>query len=1078
MRPLGRPLPTPARRHRCPGVFLIVTAAAHHTAQEILDHAELAFVNSNITNIGDASFVIGVNSQLSHSGSFDARLNGVTIGLHFQGKEMATCLLAPIEVKAGVTNTFQLHSLVEVSDVAQFNAFGTALLTQESVPWRVVTKTASITLNVIFDFGVTVDNLSLDKEVPLPGAQGMLYPTVQDFSLASSNATHANVLTSVSIFNPGAFNVLPLGGLELDILYQGTVVGSVGGDDVYLRRGWNTITFAGTLVDANPNDTNTIISSFLGGRAVNLTTRGRPAQRTPLLFRQAVTALSLDVTLQPWQQPLVAGMHVESMSVAPAPGVGGGPSSLVALDMVATVTVNSPLGPHSPLLVQTVAMDVELTGNGAAMGELRVPPTAPLALAAQAPPPSALAGAGSGATPVNVSLALQATLDLDTPQHEGAFEGFMDAFLHDGSVQVGLASLGPRSLSTVISCALGADIAVTVPMPNVTTTVPAMAGLPQVSFLSFALTGPVPVPGHTPSTGLGVVAQVSITNPSPATVPLGGNVTMAVLGQDPLTGASEQVGSVSGQGLVLRPGVNVLNMTGILTAPRSPAATRALTRMVSLYMTGKAGPVACQGLDIDMPDGQAAPAWLLAAVRDLHLVTTLPPASHAPLLTNFSLTTLNMDFSTQEPGTPTTSGFMYTDVHLPFTTVPVQFHTADIVFSMLPSPGAEPMGQIILANVTTTYEAFPHPAPGQATGRLTVALPPGTPIHVLDLPAMQQFMKGAFLNDTVFLDGHLQANQTVGLPLGPLTIQGITSPVSMRLAGMQSLSHPPVYMKSAEVVKGTETELFFLSNITVTNPSQFVGSFGPVSLDLIYDGQVVGVSLLDDLLLQPGPNNFTASGILQPPVDPHTDPAKAAACTQFISRYLTGQDTPISLAGTLNTTPIPLLQPAFAAFVAAGVLPGHHQALIVNATFDELSDKDDHGLVAQTIANPFAVPVEIIAAKIRIYACETRSKDAPYRCEGGEVPSSYPTQIALFTDQDFSDDPIRVPALGVKQSTFRKFRVYNFDKELLPLLVDWSTEPYFVPTLANGTMTVRVENFTQQAPYFQWELPLYGKAGD
>ncbi len=113
-------------------VFLTVSAVAHGVAQNILNKAELAFVNSNITNVGEQSFVIVVNSQLSHAGSFDATLNGVSIGLQYQGKHMANCLLPPINIKAGHKNEFTLHSLVHVEDQAVFDEFASALMTQRS----------------------------------------------------------------------------------------------------------------------------------------------------------------------------------------------------------------------------------------------------------------------------------------------------------------------------------------------------------------------------------------------------------------------------------------------------------------------------------------------------------------------------------------------------------------------------------------------------------------------------------------------------------------------------------------------------------------------------------------------------------------------------------------------------------------------------------------------------------------------------------------------------------------------------------------------------------------------------------
>lgn len=1066
-------------------------------------------MNSNITNIGDNSFVIVVNSQLSHAGSFDATLNGVTIGLQYGGQRMASCLLPPIDIKAGRQNKFTLHSLVHVEDQAVFDQFSTALLNDEVVSWGLVTESAVVTVHMLWSIGVAVDDLMLNKQVPLPGAQGMLYPRLDAFSMASSNQTNVNVQATVSLFNPGAFNILPVGDLELEMLYQGVKIGTVYAVDVSLIRGWNTIQLFGVLQNSNSSVTDELISSYLGGQAVNVTTRGVVSPLTPLPFRMALSHLELHVQLPPWNQPLVAGMYVESMTVQPAPPQeadehDAASPTRVQLDMQAVVTVNSPLGAFSPLTVRSVAMDVELLGNGVPMGRLTVPPTAPL------PPPNAMQGGcdagavshgplpgvrgGSGqalwgetqgpATPVNVTLRLSSVLELDSAAHAGAFSAFMGAFLNAPQVQVGLGSLSPASLVTVVDTALGEGMCIQAPMPPVATPVRGMNGLGGVTFQSFALTGAVPAPGSGTGTGLAMAVQVGVYNPSPATVPLGGNVTLAVQGPDPATGRLVHLGTVTGTSLVLQAGHNSLAMGGVLDSPGGAPTRRALQALTSAYMTGRDAPVACVGVGVSMPGGGSAPQWLQSAVADLRLSTVLPPAAIPALLTDFELSTLFMDFTQNGGVAPNTQGFMFADVHVPFEGVPLTFDRANVTFDMALEEGGASMAQIHLRDVVTSYTPLPAKKPNGATGVMSVNIPV-TEITVVNGTLMAEFVKRSFINESLTLYGRLQANQSVTLPLGSILLTGVDVPVAIPLRGMHSLSYPPVQLHSADVVQGTARELVFLSNITITNPSQFIGNFGPVTLQLWFDGQLVGVSQLGDLALGQGQNNFTATGILQPPEN-GSFPQRAAACDEFVSRYLTGRDTHISLVGTGGTTAIKLLQPAFASFVAQGDLPGRHQKLILNSTFDLTSILEappgdalggglaspTQGKVRQGLQNPFDLPVQILGSHLDIFACNDETGAAPHTCPG-EV---YASLIAMFTSADLSRAPIALPPAGQVHTPYIPLPLYNVKSELLPLAEHWLLDGY-VPVLANGTLTVQVQDFVRTIAYFQREVPLYAKLG-
>jgi hypothetical protein len=381
---------------------------------------------------------------------------------------------------------------------------------------------------------------------------------------------------------------------------------------------------------------------------------------------------------------------------------------------------------------------------------------------------------------MNITLQLSSVLDLDTTAHSAAFSDFMGTFLASPDVRVGLRSLTNSSLVAVVDMALGEGITISAPMPSVSTTVPGMDSLGSVTFESFELTGTISTPGIGTGAGLGIAVTVNIQNPSPANVPLGGNVTMAVLGPDPITGRLEQLGTVVGVSLQLKSGPNSLAMHGVLNSPVTPQQKRALEAMTSAYLTGHATPVSCSGVGVTMLNGDAAPMWLQAAVQKLHLSTYLPPAAIPELLTNFDLSSLSLNFTGGNGGAPITQGDMFAQVHLPFRDIPVSFDTANVVFDIMLSPAGVVMAQLFLKNVGTLYSPYAAPKSDGSTGKMTVQIPP-TAIQVRDEALMAEFVKRSFLNDSLALYGRLRANQSVTLPLGQLQLTGVNVPVVIPL---------------------------------------------------------------------------------------------------------------------------------------------------------------------------------------------------------------------------------------------------------------------------------------------------------
>lgn len=73
---------------------------------------------------------------------------------------------------------------------------------------------------------------------------------VVSFDLGQSNKTHVNAEMKVNIVNPGLIEVVPLGVLEFDILYENSSMGFVTSNNMTLKRGVNTVWMFGMRVSS------------------------------------------------------------------------------------------------------------------------------------------------------------------------------------------------------------------------------------------------------------------------------------------------------------------------------------------------------------------------------------------------------------------------------------------------------------------------------------------------------------------------------------------------------------------------------------------------------------------------------------------------------------------------------------------------------------------------------------------------------------------------------------------------------------------------------------------------------------
>jgi hypothetical protein len=1121
------------------GVPAGVYIAGPLIAKAALDGTKLQFLSMTLT-APYLSAAAAEDGRLGAVGGFTlaatVRMSGLSVSgeladlpltLSVGGADVLTFTLPGQAAVAGQDLVITATLPVAVVSLPGFAAFAQALLASATA---VVHLRGSATLSTtVAGITITMRNVPFDKDVPVPGANGLRGAAVTAFSLGGSNSTTAVVNMTVAVPNVSPVGIYPLGDFGAGVFYRGVRLGSARAVNVSLApSGVTSVQMTGELDPAvgpvAQAAASELVGAYLAGRAVNVTAVGEPTGSSIPLYAPLISALNITAALAGSATPLVAGITVHSLDLAPL-----SPTTL-DVGLSATVSINSPLGPDSPLAVNAVALNVSLEGSGAIVGRLTAPltPQAPtddagaaaaaagsrplLALHQLLPPGTRLAwsaapglvegyalavasGADDATLPllepavvgdapppqtavVNVSVALSgATLTINEDPGGGGsspFGRFIVDFINSPDVSLGLVTAndtGSGAAATALTVALTSvlgDLTVGVPL-EARTTVAGINRFPYVAVDGFTVQGVRDATADAPAAIL-VQLFVTIGNPSSASFPLGDNATLGVYS------AGYRIGAAVAVNQTLRPGLNAFTLNGTLTPP--PASLPYASAFFSDYLNGVNGSVTVVGEDVSLAGG--TPQWLLAAVRNISLAASLPGAVGLDVLTDFAFDRLDLSFTDDGAGNqvPVMGGQITAAVHLPFS-IPVSIPAADVALTLVNVTSGVRFAQL---NLTNQPGAFTPCAPGAGNdpcarfppgggnapvvGVLAMALTP-TRLAVLDFDATAALVSAVLLGPSAQLRLDGLANPTVGTAVGNLSITGVRVSQVVTVGGMGGFAATPPSVYDVVITKTTPQYMNISVKLNLTNPSPVHGSLGPVSLGLAYRGLVISRATVDNLEVWPGNNTLAAHGNFELP-DPDTDPAAHAIASEFIARYLSKLTSPVALVGDADSSPIPLVAPALTAFSVASLFPPIEQGLLVNATmwldYTLGSPIPVYANGSLFMANSLDVPLTLLNASINMWLCPDQDLPAR-RCK---VPWSVP--VGYFYDGNLSEARSGYPSTPPRTVA----STYSYDIKLVGTESD-SALVFLEAALggavskANGTITVSVGELVFRDVMFEQE---------
>lgn len=1011
-----------ASRRHCVGLWVISFAvllglsatigyfvAAPLLAKHYISEAELVLTQINITNPGVDTATFTTTGYLDNVGH-TAIIKRTNMTVWYKGSAICHVMMPETRVVGGERTAIRMTDNVTIINADAFDAFGQDLLEKDTVTWTFSgSPEVACPIMGLFDVELEVD---FEKAVNISGCGGFKNVTLEVFSLGRSTKTEVVADLVILAHNPSVANV-DIGQLTFHLFYEGDFMGTMLNEESWLYQGDNVMRLSGYLRPSNGTAADALISAYLSGRPTTVTARGVADNSTSPLYRNVISAFVLTQTLTGSANALVDGLFVHELKLEMRD------EASVMLSLNATVEADDPLGPNSPMLIDTVALNLDVTGEGEAVGHVAIPPTpvheeqdssqygrlgmgysegSQYAVAyvsgrnerpwspalqrglarrlntAELTSSDVLPG---GLGTLNITMAVRTVLKLEN-QGRGLVD-MVGHFVQENVVHVGLVSSADDAMVVAFRSALfpGEEHA-SIPI-DITSALPGMRGLNGSKVLTFSILGDAPAPER----GIILTAVVELFNPSPTSIPLGTEVDFVVMDDQGFT-----LGHVAVQRPTLVPGTSTLALRGLIDP--QPDALAATGRFISNYVTGRDNHVTVQGAAVKNGN-ESTPHWMQEAVKELKIGTVFKGNNSMQI---YDLTPQFLSFAFDEhdfDAPPKLSGELTAMIQIPFS-ISIDIKRADCIVRVVTAAGYE-AGYAEAVNQTVAYT----PMGGKAKLSLTVS---GIQMTITNATAFNEVLIALLMEPYAVIGFSGTASPYAETVVGTIPLTNLPLSGRLKVKGVNHFSNPPISLQSLSVQNANASQLDVTGTLSVCNPSIVHVYLGPVSLHMGFEGLVTAIASTTDFdlpYLACTDMNVTGA-LLKPPASAGAD--ALSTFETMLSNYLEGKNQTVSVLGFPGTSPIKLIQPALMAFKGSAVLPGLTTQLVQKGTIklDILKILGGNAPTGMTLFNPFSIGMEILDANLTIYGCDDELSS------GACV--KYGSELGTYTQDDLYKDPI------------------------------------------------------------------------
>lgn len=161
---------------------------------------------------------------------------------------------------------------------------------------------------------------------------------------------------------------------------------------------------------------------------------------------------------------------------------------------------------------------------------------------------------------------------------------------------------------------------------------------------------------------------------------------------------------------------------------------------------------------------------------------------------------------------------------------------------------------------------------------------------------------------------------------GPVTISDIPFDLNTNLLGLQNLNARPAVVSDLDVAQGFPSYLKITVMVELFNPSDLTIGAGDVSFDTLFQQNVFGKAIINNLVLVPGVNLIPAEINYMP-----QGSRNVASGQMLLENYVQNVTSPATVQGSQDTTSIQSLKQALGGITLQADIPPLQKLIIVEA---------------------------------------------------------------------------------------------------------------------------------------------------
>eukprot|EP00735_Rhodelphis_limneticus_P004875 TRINITY_DN1652_c0_g1::TRINITY_DN1652_c0_g1_i1::g.17698::m.17698 TRINITY_DN1652_c0_g1::TRINITY_DN1652_c0_g1_i1::g.17698 ORF type:complete len:1060 (+),score=345.35,DUF3712/PF12505.3/3.7e+02,DUF3712/PF12505.3/1.1e-16,DUF3712/PF12505.3/1.3e-09,DUF3712/PF12505.3/1e-09,DUF3712/PF12505.3/7.4e+03,LEA_2/PF03168.8/24,LEA_2/PF03168.8/97,LEA_2/PF03168.8/5.5e+03,LEA_2/PF03168.8/89,LEA_2/PF03168.8/3.3e+03,LEA_2/PF03168.8/7.4e+02,LEA_2/PF03168.8/1.1,LEA_2/PF03168.8/45 TRINITY_DN1652_c0_g1_i1:113-3292(+) len=850
--------------------------AGHSMAQQGVDDSEVEFKSVMITQPRNdmKGFTISANASLYNPLFMKAQIEGMSVKVHNVDEHVGWMDMPTLKIDASTNTDISVTADFEIRDVDAFTRFAKALINEPSIKWKLKSKTSVAPHIFGNNAWPTFEDINFEKSVNVRACDGLKDVKIVEVDLTESDGETVRITAVTSLINPSIVGMEPIGDLTMDIFFRDKFVGRTIAANVSVKTGTNQLVMKGWIKPA-PEDLPALadlLANYLNQKPtpVQAIAPNDIASNIPL-YRDALAGLTLNVDFPGSPSQTIMGLEVAHIDLQPLDNV----HTFMGMDLV--IRVYNPLGDNSPVNISAVAMDATMFYNGISVGHIHVP---------RVPVSNGIIGYGKET--VDVRISAEVVMD------EG-FELFAIDFLKADAL--GMRLVGKMQSNQ--TCTLG-DLTLNDLDVDVSVHTFGMGGLSDVTI------GKIDLPANHPDGGVILLTDMILRNPSDTAMVVG-DVIFDVMYK------GKYMATLKAADTTLAPGANALKLEGRLLPAQEDLEIAG--EFFSQYLNGQDSIIHAVGSDACTDMATYPIAWVQNAIRSLDIETVFPGGDF-DIMGDINIQNLKVGFDSNDQ--PITSGTFTAAYALPFG-FPVTITAVSLKIEYF-------YNEMSFGFMYVPFMSVTQPE----TGLLLVNLD-SVPLTVSDAqkPGFTEFVF-AVLNTTniaLRLRGSIDARAMTNF--GEITITGMALDKPVALIGTNAFRTSPIEVTRVDILDGpTEIDLSLVSDMSIFNPSNVWGDYGPMSFGLYYKGVKVSVATMDAFKLDMGANTLTNIAVA------FTTPSgeNQAIAYEFLGKYISGQTSDVELYGERDSTPIDLLKDAVSRLRVAFPFKGRSSNLITGVT--------------------------------------------------------------------------------------------------------------------------------------------------